>query len=117
MDTAMSTQANHSRPPAVMPHGPPTAFAAAVLTALAVLALTAATQPPGLALPVVSAAFLVLAAVVAIAARRRGLIDRQGPELTYWDVAGALTFIGIFAGTLIDPEHMVRIFEGADRDN
>jgi hypothetical protein len=61
-------------------------------------------------LPAVSTLFLALAAPVAFLAWQRNL-PRTGTRVTYWDVAGALTFIGICAGALIDPDQMARIVE------
>jgi hypothetical protein len=37
----------------------------------------------------------------------------RGPS--YWDVAGALTFIGICVAQTIEPAELVTLIEGADR--
>ena len=50
---------------------------------------------------------------VALVAWRRP--RRRGPRLTYWDVAGALTLIGICVAAAIEPEQMVRLVAGTDR--
>jgi Na+-driven multidrug efflux pump len=91
--------------------GPPAIFAAAVVTAFATLALAAATLPRELVLPLTSVLLFVLAGAVALVAWRRGRPSPQAAHVTYWDVAGALTFIGICAGALVDPDQMVRLLE------
>ena len=94
--------------------GPQAAFAAALLIAFAPLALSRLVLPPDLALPLASTLLLVLAAPIAFVGRKRGRAAGRD-SITYLDVAGALTFIGIFAATLMDPDQMVRI-AGAQRE-
>jgi hypothetical protein len=94
--------------------GPELTFGAAVLTAFAALAGATAMLPPDGALALVSALLLVLAGLVALVAWRRAPAPQA--RLTYWDVAGALTFIGLAAGALVDPEQMTRLIETAHRE-
>ena len=96
--------------------GPPVCFAVAASTSLAGLVLAAATLPHDLVLPLTSGLFLVLAGVVAFIAWSGGRPEGQAAQVTYWDVAGALTFIGICAASLVDPDQMVRLVEGAHRE-
>jgi hypothetical protein len=67
-----------------------------------------------LTLPLVATLLFVLAAVVAFVAWSRGAAT--GYRLTYWDVAGALTFIGIGTAALIEPEQMLRLVATAPGD-
>ena len=68
-----------------------------------------ATVSPDLVMPLVATVFFVLAAVlVPLAWLSRGMSPRN---VTYTDVAGALTLIGVFAAAAIEPEQMVRLIE------
>ena len=89
--------------------GPSVTFAATVVLAFGVLGLGAATMPKDLALATISALFFAFAALVALTAWC--LNSRQGRTLSYWDVAGALTLFGIFAGTLVDSDQLVRLVD------
>ena len=62
--------------------------------------------------PAVTFAVTVLATFVALALATVTL-PREAvmPALSYWDVAGALTLFGIFAGTLTEPDQLVRLIE------
>jgi len=93
---------------------PQAAFAAALLVAFAPLALSRVVLPLDLALPLASTLLLVLAAPIALVGWKRGR-GAGRDSITYLDVAGALTFIAIFAATLMDPDQMVRIV-GAQRE-
>ena len=88
---------------------------AAVLTAFAAWALFAMTFPRDFVLPAISTLFFVLAALVALVAWCRGR-PSEHDTLSYWDVAGALTLIGICAAALVDPHQMVRLVEGTHRE-
>lgn len=87
--------------------GPQAAFVAAVLVACAPLAMSWRFLSPDLALPLTSTLLFVLAALIALVGWNRGPASRDG--ITYRDVAGALTFIAIFAATLMDQDQVVRI--------
>lgn len=86
--------------------GPYVTFAGALALALLVL-LRFGAEPT-----VVASLFFGLAAVVAVAAWRK---PRKGRRLTYWDVAGALTLIGILIAATIEPEQVVQLVAGAGR--
>jgi hypothetical protein len=87
--------------------GPELAFAGATVAAFAAWAASKATLPLDLVMPIVSTLFLVFAAAAAaVAWRYRGM---DPSRVTYMDVAGALTLIGICAAATIDPEQMVRL--------
>ena len=95
------------------PGGPQIAFSASVLAAFAILATCWLTLPRDLAFPLVSALLFVLAALVALAGWSR---RPAAAQVTYLDVAGALTLIGIFAAALVDPDQMVRLVAGTYRE-
>jgi hypothetical protein len=58
-------------------------------------------------MPVVATVFLAFAVAFGALAWWRGRMDESG--ITYRDVAGALTLIGICAAATIDSEQMIRI--------
>ena len=90
--------------------GPHIAFVASVLLVFAVLAVSGRALPQDLVTPLIVTLLFGLAALVAIAARRK---RRPAPaQLTYWDVAGALVLIGVGLSALIEPEQMVRLVAG-----
>jgi peptidoglycan/LPS O-acetylase OafA/YrhL len=104
--------------------GPPVTFAVVLLIAFAVLVVSTTMLPSDLVFPLTSTLLFVLAGLVALVAWSRGRPSEQAqandqavPQVTYWDVAGALTFIGICAASLIDSDQVVRLIEGTHREN
>jgi hypothetical protein len=100
--------------------GPQVTFAVAVLTAFAAVAVTTINLPRDFVLPLTGTLFFILAGLVALLAWSRGHPFEHGQaarRVTYWDVAGALTFIGICIAALTDPDQMVRLMEGTHREN
>jgi hypothetical protein len=97
------------------PLRPQVTGAVALLTAVAGLTVCAAMLPRDFVLPATSMLFFILAALVALVASGA---DRAGDQtgLTHSDVAGLLTFIGICAASQVDPDQMVRLVEGANRE-
>ena len=94
--------------------GPPITLAAAVLAAFCIGAMSSAAMPAG-GFGVAAATLLFLmASAAALAAWITGRSPR-GSGLTYWDVAGALTFIGICVASTVEPNEMVALIEAADR--
>jgi hypothetical protein len=81
-------------------------FACAVTLAALIAAVSAATLPADLVMPVVASS-LLLAAVLAVIAGRFVPAARQ--DVSCRDVAGALTLIGAFAATAIEPEQLMRL--------
>ena len=61
-------------------------------------------------MPAVATLLLVLAAGFAVVAWRQR--SEFPARVTYTDVAGALTLIGLCAAATIDPDQMVRIVAG-----
>jgi hypothetical protein len=85
--------------------GPLVAFVAATGAAFAPQALL----PGSVSLPVAATLLFGFAALVALVAWRRPA--RQPNRLTYWDVSGALLFIGICLAALIEPEQAAGLIE------
>src|SRR3954452_12294325 len=73
--------------------GPELAFGGAVFASFAAWGASTVTLPPDLIMPVVATLFLGFAAVLAMFARRDR--DLDSGQVTYADVAGALTLIGL----------------------
>ena len=91
--------------------GPQLAFAGAILLVVATLGVSRALLSPDAVVPAVSTLLLVLAAICGVIAWRRG---RMNPgNVTYTDVAGALTLIGLCAAATIDPEQMIRLADAS----
>ena len=88
-------------------YGPQFAFAAATLTGFVVWTASVATLPHGFAPAIVTSLFLVLAALFAVVAWRCRKDDPT--NVTYTDVAGALTLIGLCVSATIEPDHLVRL--------
>jgi hypothetical protein len=110
----ITTRARHhgesTRRPSI---GPQAAFLAAVMAAAGVL-LTGL-LPGSLLMPAVSVLLFVLALVFALVAWIRCSTDEYG--VTYWDVAGALAFIGICTAALVEPDQLVRLVAGAHSED
>jgi hypothetical protein len=95
--------------------GPELAFGGAVFASFAAWGASTVTLPPDLIMPVVATLFLVFAAVLAMFGHRYR--DPESGHVTYADVAGALTLIGLCAAATIDPDQMVRFVEGRNSEN
>ena len=98
--------------------GPQVAFAAALMIAFVLPAAYA--LPRDHVVPAISVLLFIAAGLVALLASSDGRLFEQGratSRLTYWDVAGALTFIGICAAATVDPDQMVRLVEDVHRNH
>src|SRR5262245_9964462 len=87
--------------------GPQIGFAAATFAGFAAWSGLIVSVPPEWIMPVLATMFLAFAACFAVIAWRNRKEDPT--RVTYADVAGALTLIGLFAASTIDPDHMVRL--------
>jgi hypothetical protein len=86
---------------------PQLGFAAAILAGFGACAGLVAAASAHIVMPAIATMLLVFAAgFCAIAWRNRGE-DPRG--VTYADVAGALTLIGLFAAAMVDPDQLLRI--------
>ncbi len=89
---------------------PRTAIVAFIGIGLGSAALAAWLLPLPLVLPVLSIGAVLAAVGVATVALRRPK-NLAAARVTYWDMAGALTLIGICAALLSDPEAVIPILE------
>jgi hypothetical protein len=89
--------------------GPQLVFVGALAAAVATAVVLAQSLSKDHVLPTVSTLLFLMAAAVALVAWRH---PTRGPHLSYWDVAGVLTFIGIFVAAAIEPDQMVRLVAG-----
>jgi hypothetical protein len=89
---------------------PSLAFGVSIVGAFSMAAASRYFLPAELIVPVTASFLLALAAALAFAGwhQRQEIISER---LTCWDVAGALTFIGIGLSSLIDPEHLMPLVE------
>lgn len=94
------------------PLGPRAGFFGAVLAGFGALIAARAALTPDLTMPIVASLFLASAAACGAVAWWRGRAD-QG-DITYRDVAGALTLIGICAAAAIDADQMMRLVQGTN---
>jgi hypothetical protein len=93
-----------TRPIAIGPH---LGFGVAVGVGFAAWAAWRATLPADMVMPLLATLLLLLAAAFAAIAWWRGRMDPGG--VTYLDVAGALTLIGVCAAATIDSEQILRL--------
>jgi hypothetical protein len=89
--------------------GPRLGFAAAVGVSFVAWAAARATLPADMVMPLFATLLLLFAAIFGAIAWWRGRMDPGG--VTYLDVAGALTLIGVCAAAAIDSEQMLRLVQ------
>ncbi len=87
--------------------GPQLGFAAATFAGFAAWSGLIVSIPATLIMPVLATLFLGFAALFGVVAWHNRAEDPT--RVTYADVAGALTLIGLFAASTIDPDQLVRI--------
>jgi hypothetical protein len=83
-------------------------LAAMVAIAAAPLLLVASLVPPPLVLPTLCLVATAGAGVASLIAWRRG-VKFDAPNVTTWDVAGALTFIACASAILSNPQHVIAL--------
>ena len=86
-------------------YGPQIGFAGAIFACVAAWGAAAGTLPAGLVMPLVASLLLLFATTFAAVAWRKGPTDAE--DVTYWDVAGGLMLIGLFAAATVDPNQLV----------
>jgi hypothetical protein len=90
--------------------GPQVMLAALTVVGAAAAGLSAWMLPVALVLPILSILVIAAAGLTALIAWMRPQ-RRSSDRITYWDIAGALTFIGLCAALLSDPEQALPLFE------
>ena len=90
--------------------GPQLTFAAAIFAGVAVWASLSITLPPDLVVPIMATLSFGFAAALAFVASLRGC--ENPASVTYADVAGAITLIGVCIAATIEPEQMLRVVAG-----
>jgi hypothetical protein len=90
--------------------GPRWVGAWAALLLLAAFGAALGALPRPLVLPALCFTALAIAAGVAYIAWRRPM-PRDAGHVTYWDIAGALTFLGACAATLSEPDQLIPLLE------
>jgi hypothetical protein len=112
MRTTKPRYRQHSDPLGI---GPQIGFAAATFTGFAAWSGLIVSVHPDWVMPLIATMFLVFATGFAVIAwRNRG---EDPTRVTYADVAGALTLIGLFAASTIDPDQLVRIVADSRAEN
>ena len=86
---------------------PQLGFAAAMIACAAAWITAKAMLPPDAVMPMVSTLLLILAGAFALIAWCHGSMNPN--NVTYRDVAGALTLIGLCAAATIDSDQMMRL--------
>lgn len=91
--------------------GPLAMMIATALVTAGALGFLASRLPMPLVLPVLSMILLAAAIAAALLGWLRPAVDSRLPG--YWDVSGALTFAGISAALLSEPEAVLPLLEAA----
>jgi hypothetical protein len=95
--------------------GPRLVFIASMFVVCAGWGVSTSALPFGFAVPLVSTLFLLLAGVSAAIAWHHRVSDLG--DVTYADVAGALTLIGLCITAMIDPNEMLQLVQSAQMQN
>jgi hypothetical protein len=94
--------------------GPRAALVTAGLAAVLAFALLRPVMSTDVLIPFIATLFFFMACVAFHFALRDESVARTA-RLTYWDVSGLLTFAGICAAALIEPDSLVRLVAAGDR--
>jgi hypothetical protein len=95
--------------------GPQIGFAAATFAGFAAWSGLIVSIPAVWIMPMLATMFLAFAAGFGIIAWHNR--NEDPTRVTYADVAGALTLIGLFAASTVDPDQLVRIVAGGHADH
>ena len=94
-------------------HGPHLALAIALSLTTGAFVLSRNLLSADLVLPLVASLLFGLALITALWRFTRG--GETTRRLSYWDVAGLLTFIAICVAALVEPDQMLRLIQGSGR--
>jgi hypothetical protein len=92
-------------------NGPQALAVATLLAGFSAFALLVLFLPPPLIMPALSTVLLTAAGGIALIAWRRPRPHQS--MLSYWDLAGAVTFIGIAAALMSEPDQALPLFEAS----
>lgn len=92
-------------------NGPQTLALATLLAGFGAFGLLVLFLPPPLILPAISTLLLIAAGGIALIAWRRPSPHQS--VLSYWDLAGAVTFIGIAAALMSEPDQALPLLEAS----
>lgn len=92
-------------------NGPQTLAFTTLLAGFGAFGLLVLFLPPPLILPALSTLLLAAAGGIALIAWRRPCPHQS--MLSYWDLAGAVTFIGIAAALMSEPDQALPLFEAS----
>jgi hypothetical protein len=106
---------DRSSPHGLAPNGPSITLVVAVLAAFGAASLSPIGSFKDGAAATIATLLLVMASAIALFAWVRGGNAQRARGPSYWDVAGALTFIGICVAQTIEPAELVALIEAADR--
>ena len=90
--------------------GPQLTFAAAIFAGLTTWIVLSTTVTADLVVPIMATLSFGFAAALAVVAWLR--FNENPARVTYADVAGAITLIGVCIAATIEPEQMLRIVAG-----
>jgi hypothetical protein len=94
--------------------GPHTALTTSGLVAILAFAVLRPVMSTDVLIPFIATLFFLMACI-ALHFALREQSDARPARLTYWDVSGLLTFAGICAAALIEPDALVRLVAAGDR--
>jgi hypothetical protein len=106
----MPVNLGRTTPPQAI-NGPQTLALATLLAGFGAFGLLVLFLPPPLILPALSTLLLATAGGIALIAWCRPLQHQS--MFSYWDIAGALTFIGIAAALMSEPDQALPLLEAS----
>ena len=105
----MPVNSGRATPQAI--NGPQTLALATLLAGFGAFGLLVLFLPPPLILPAISTLLLAAAGGIALIAWRRPRPHQS--MVSYWDLAGAMTFIGIAAARMSEPDQALPLLEAS----
>jgi hypothetical protein len=105
----MSVNSRRAAHPVI--HGPQELAVATLVAGIGTFAVLLWLLPAPLILPAISVLLLAAACGIALLAWRRPRPHQS--QLSYWDLAGAVTFIGIVAALLSEPDQALPLLESS----
>jgi hypothetical protein len=94
--------------------GPRAGIVTAGLVAIVAFALLRPVMSSDVLIPFIATLFFLMASI-ALHFALRDTSEARSARMTYWDVSGLLTFAGLCAAALIEPDSLVRLVGANDR--